>query len=112
MRKFSLFLVAALLLSVVSVSANDPKPKKPANETLSAQIGDLLDNNAFIVENRDLTAKVRFTLNEDKEIVVLSIETDDKVLEAFVKNRLNYQKVTLDEYREGRTYTIPVRITE
>ncbi|MEX0289032.1 MAG: hypothetical protein AB3N14_07955 [Flavobacteriaceae bacterium] len=110
MRKFSLFFVA-MLLSVGTLFANVDKPKNP-NKTLSAQIGDLLDNNPFIVEYDDLTAKVKFTLNQDKEIVVLRVETDNEVLEAFVKNRLNYQKVDLQEYREGRTYTVPVRITE
>ena len=113
MRKFSLVLVAAMLLSAGSVFANDSKSKKnvePA-KNLSSQIAKLLDDNNFIIEN-DITADVRFTLNSNKEIVVLSVKTEDETLEGFVKSRLNYKKVDLTEYREGRTYTVPVRITE
>jgi len=110
MRKFSL-LFAVMLLSVGTLFASADKPKNP-NKNLSAQIGDLLDDNSFIVDYNDLTAKVKFTLNRDQEIVVLSVETDSRILEKFVKNRLNYQKVQLQEYREGKTYTVPVRITE
>ena len=46
------------------------------------------------------------------QLFVLSVETDNANLEQFVKSRLNYEKVELEEYREGKTYTIPVRITE
>ncbi|MBT8183834.1 MAG: hypothetical protein KJN76_03265 [Eudoraea sp.] len=109
MRKFSLLFVA-MLLAVGTSFANADKPKNP-NKNLSAQIGDLLDNNSFIVDS-DLTAKVKFTVNRDQEIVVLSVESDSDLLEQFVKSRLNYEKVELQEYREGKTYTIPVRITE
>lgn len=110
MKKFSL-LFLAMLLSVGTIFANADKPRNPKKD-LSAQIGDLLDNPSFTAEYYDLTAKVKFTLNEDKEIVVLSVETNNLVLETYVKTRLNYQKVELQDYREGRTYTVPVRITE
>ena len=110
MRKISLVLVAAMLLSVGNVLANDSKKSNPSN-TLSAQIGELLKSNSFIINDADLIANVRFTLNSEKEIVVLSVDTDNVVLEEFVKGKLNYKKVDLTEYREGKTYTVPVRIT-
>lgn len=110
MRKISLVLVAAMLFTAGNVLANHTNPKDPAKR-LSTQIGKLLQDNFFIVENTDLTAKVRFTINEENEIVVLSVNTENDVLEAFVKSRLNYQKVQLPGIKEGRMYTIPVRIT-
>ncbi|NAS11256.1 hypothetical protein [Poritiphilus flavus] len=113
MRKFSVLLITVMLLSAVSMNANivKPKPKNPT-KSLSAQIENLLDDNNFIVENNELTAKVKFTLNEEKEIVVLTVETDNDQLESFVKSRLNYQKVNLEDYREGKIYRVPVRIVE
>ena len=110
MRKFSLVLVAAMLLFSGNLVANDATKADPTGE-LTSQIGDLLDNNSFVLEDTDLTAKVKFTLNEDGQIVVLHVDTKDSVLEAFVKARLNYQKVNFDGFREGRMYTVPVRIT-
>ena len=64
MRKFSLVLVAAMLLSAGSIFANDSKKVEPTKK-LSSQIAQLLDDNNFIIED-DLTAHVRFTLNSNQ----------------------------------------------
>ncbi len=110
MRKISLIMVAAMLLSAGSLFANDANSSDPA-KSLSSQIGELLDDNPFIVEDFDLVANVKFTLNEKREIVVLDVQTSNPVLESFVKARLNYQKVDMSDFHEGRLYTVPVRIT-
>lgn len=110
MRKISLILVAIMLLSAGNLFANDPKTNDPS-KSLSTQIGELLDDNPFIVVDADLLANVKFTLNENREIVVLKVQTKDPVLESFMKARLNYQKVDMPGFREGRVYTLPVRIT-
>ncbi|NND16307.1 MAG: hypothetical protein HKN89_08265 [Eudoraea sp.] len=109
MKKFSLFLVAVCLLTAGSLYANN-EPAKDPKKVLSEQIDVLLDKYAFEVED-DITAIVKFTLNSDQEIVVLIVDTENDSLEAYVKSRLNYQKVELDNFKEGRTYTVPVRIT-
>ena len=106
MRKISLVLVASLLLSVGNVLANDNTPKDPS-KTLSFQIHKMLKDNNFSI-SEDLTADVRFIINEKGEIVVLSVSTSNETLEGFVKGRLNYKKVA--NAQEGNTYTVPVRI--
>tara|TARA_R110000796_G_scaffold35017_1_gene89992 strand:+ start:81462 stop:81800 length:339 start_codon:yes stop_codon:yes gene_type:complete len=110
MRKINLILVAAMLLVSGSIFAIDGKDSNKPAKKLTTQIADLLKENSIIVGDQDLTATVFFTLNEDKEIVVLSVKTDDEKIEQFVKGKLNYQKVSLEDYREGRTYKVPVRI--
>lgn len=112
MRKSSLFLVATMLLFAGSIFANDGKSEDNPRKKLSTQIAELLKENAFVVEGEELVATVLFTVNEEQEIVVLSVKTANGKLEQFVKGRLNYQKVTLEDYREGRTYTLPVRVAE
>lgn len=109
MRKFSLVLVAAMLLSSGSLLANDADNVNPSKK-LSVQIAQMLRDNSFTIEKVDMTADVRFTLNNEKEIVVLSVDTEDFGLEGFVKAKLNYKKVDLEQYTEGKVYTIPVRI--
>lgn len=112
MRKVSLMLVAALLLSTGSIFANDSKkgeePSKAQN--LSEQIGDFLYNNDFDEKYKGHTAQVLFMLNDDKEIIVLSVETDKEDLEGFIKNRLNYKQVDFSNYEEGKKYTVSVRV--
>jgi hypothetical protein len=109
MRKLSLVVVAAMLLATGNVLANDTKGENPTRN-LSNQISEMLSVNNFSIEHNDLTAQVRFTLNADGEIVVLSVNTEFDEMESFVKTKLNYQKVNLIDVEEGKVYTIPVRI--
>lgn len=98
-------LVAAMLLSAGNLLANDFNPKN-----LSSQIAAMLKDNSLTPELVNLRAQVRFTLNNEKEIVVLSVDSEDPYLENFVKAKLNYKKVDLDDYQEGKLYTIGVRV--
>ena len=110
MRKLSLVFVAAMLLATGNVLANDTEGVKPT-KSLSTQISKMLSDNSFSEKENDLTAQVRFTLNSEGEIVVLSVDTEYTRLEGFVKNRLNYKKVDISTIEEGKLYTIPVRIS-
>lgn len=109
MRKFSLILVAAALLVSGSIFANDSNTKDP-QKSLATQIGEILKENQLVVDNYELTAEVLFTVNSEAEIVVISVDTGDSDLESFVKGKLNYKKVQLEEVVVGRMYRLPVRI--
>lgn len=108
MRKFSLILVAATLLASGNLFANDMDKTNP-QKSLATQIGELLKENTLLVDY-DLTAKILFTVNSEAEIVVISVDTGDSDLESFVKGKLNYKKVQLEEVVVGRMYRLPVRI--
>ncbi len=109
MRKQSLVLVAAMLLSSASIFANNVTDNDPTN-SLSAQISEMLSDNAFTDEDMDLSAQVRFTLNSEGEIVILSVDTESDKFESFVKNKLNYQVVQENDVEEGKMFTVSVRL--
>lgn len=109
MRKISLVVASALLMSFGSVLANDSEPKVKSN-TLSKQISHILSENSLSQEAIDMSAQVRFTLNKEREIVVLSVDSEDADLEGFVKAKLNYKKVQMEDFTEGKLYTVSVRI--
>ena len=110
MRKFSLVLVAAALFISGNLFANDSDNTDP-QRSLKTQIQELLKVNKLVVEDfEELTANVLFTVNSEEEIVVISVETDDSELELFVKSKLNYKKVELNEFVEGRMYRMPLRV--
>lgn len=109
MRKLSLVFVAAMLLATGNILANDSVKDDPTKK-LSTQIGELLGDNYETGDDVSLTAQVRFTLNNEGEIVVLSVDTENKRLESFVKGRLNYKKVSVQNASEGTMFTIPIRI--
>ncbi len=111
MRKLSVVMVAAMLLSTGSILASDPVKPRP-EKSLSHQVWKLLkDNRIEVSEDEDLEAKILLTLNADNEIVVISVESVDKKLERFVKARLNYKKVDFTPLEKGKRYIIPLRIT-
>ncbi len=111
MRKISLLLVAAMLLSTGSILANNPTMGKEPTKNLSEQIKDLLRNNNFTTAEEGKVAQVLFTLNSEREIVVLSVDTDDETLDTFIKARLNYHEVDMTAYEAGKKYTVSVLIS-
>lgn len=108
MKRISLVVVAFVLFSSTSIFANDNPPVD--GEEIGQKIEKLLEDNSFTSNDVNLTADVRFTLNDKGEIVVLSVSTESNAFEAFVKNKLNYQSVEITNYKEGRIYTVPVRV--
>ncbi|MEJ2584450.1 MAG: hypothetical protein P8Z38_05220 [Robiginitalea sp.] len=113
MRKFSIVFAAALLLSAGNVFANEEAPAaKDPKAKICLQIESLLEeHNGYNLRDTDeISAVVRFMLNDEKEIIVLSVDTEDERLENFVKARLNYEKVADQNLKEGKTYTVPIRL--
>ena len=62
-------------------------------------------------DNQELSAWVRFTVNNDNEIVVLSVRTDNERLERYVKAKLNYHNIAGTGLQSGGTYEVPIRFT-
>ncbi|MFS4416765.1 hypothetical protein [Maribacter sp. 2307ULW6-5] len=108
MKKMRVLALGLMLLFSAGsfANANFPSP----DGTLSEQIAKLLSQNPFSELKKEVTAQVRFTLNREGEIVVLSVTSDQEDMAAFVKSRLNYQKVVIAQVEEGKLYTVPVRI--
>lgn len=109
MRKQSLVLVAAMLLSSASIFANNVTDNDPT-KSMSAQITEILSDNAFTEEDTGLRAQVRFTLNNESEIVILSVDTESDKFEYFVKSKLNYHIMQENDVEEGKMYTVSVRL--
>ncbi|WP_430905922.1 hypothetical protein [Maribacter sp. 2-571] len=116
MKKLSVVVAAVVLFCSANVFANNGKKgtvKKNAPtevKSLSYQIHSFLKFNNLTQETVGETAHITFMLNNDKEIVVLSVDTEDSKMDTFVKSRLNYKKVVMNGYVAGKKYTVSVRI--
>ena len=106
MKKLSVMFAAIGLLIGTSVSTAAVNVEKEPTTT-SEEITQLLENPEFIV-SEEMIASVAF-VNKENEIVVLSVETENELLEGYIKNRLNYQKLQTN-VKQGMPYTVPVRI--
>ncbi|QNJ98331.1 hypothetical protein [Constantimarinum furrinae] len=108
MKKLRLILAAFGLILTTTLTAAT-KPVAVVSSPTSTEIGELLQNPNFLVE-QEMQANVTFVLNKDNEIVVLSVDTDNDTVDRYVKNRLNYQKLNVS-LKQGTAYKVPIRIT-
>lgn len=109
MKKVTLLFIGLFLFTTTLAIANENEGPKPLKKTtLAGQIQTILNKNN-IQEVSHMKGEVLFTVNKKQEIVVLMVTSKSVAFENFVKSKLNYKKVLVPNYREGRTYTVPVR---
>ncbi|MDC7993979.1 hypothetical protein [Altibacter sp. HG106] len=108
MKTFQSILLAGMFMAA-TVTAFATNPISTTDVIPSETIGELLKNPHFLVTD-DEAAFVSFIVNEESEIVVLCVKTENEQLERYVKSRLNYQKVTSD-FETGKEYKVPIRLT-
>ena len=109
MKSLKLF-VLALALFTINVSAANLNPIKPTDD-LRIEIVDLIGTNYMdeMVEN-EYSAEVFFTVNSKRELIVLSVESDNSQLESYLKGKLNYKKVDHRPGEPGEIYLLPVKM--
>lgn len=106
MKNLKIYLVAMLLSFGISASATTSTSEKD-HKDVTTQIAELLKNPGINVE-KEVMAKVTFIVNSDNELVVINVDTKDRNVDAFIKSRLNYQKIDINVKGE---WVVPVRIT-
>ncbi|MDG1572350.1 hypothetical protein OZ410_08485 [Robiginitalea sp. M366] len=118
MKKVPVILAAAALMLTANAFATEGKTKAKSNEAeapkteIAAEIGQMLKDHRFVLEdNQELEASVRFVVNEDNQLVVLSVRTQDDRVESYLKAKLNYQDVSEAGLEKGKTYEVPIRFT-
>ena len=109
MKSLKIF-VLALALFTINVSAANLNPIKPTDD-LRIEIVDLNGTNYMdeMVEN-EYSAEVLFTVNSKRELIVLSVESDNSQLESYLKGKLNYKKVDHRPGEPGEIYLLPVKM--
>lgn len=110
MKTIKSIVLAFLLVSVTSLTAAEkPVAESNVNSKVSEEIATLLKSPSFVVAE-EMNAFISIVVNDENEIVVLSVDSDNKQLENFVKARLNYKKLTTT-ISEGSHFTVPLKIT-
>ena len=105
-------LVLALGLFTFNISAANTNPVNPTDE-LRIEMVDLIGSHYMDeMEADELGAEVLFTVNSNKEIIILSVDTDDDLLENHLKRRLNYKKVNHKPSKHGEIYLLPVKMVK
>ena len=109
MRKLKVIMLALGLLIVSSVSATAAVANLNDPSTVAVkEISSLLKNPQFYLLEDSLVV-VKFIVNSDHELVVLSTDTKNSEIENFIKSRMNYKKISCD-LKVGVIYTQPVQL--
>jgi len=109
MRTFKTLLLGSALVfsSVFYVNATE-LPTEPTS--IAIEVGKLLKNPQFSID-QEQQVSVRITFNQDNEMVVLFVDSNNEMIKSYIKNRLNYKKLSEDILVQDKTYIVPVRIT-
>ncbi|MEL4454488.1 hypothetical protein [Lutimonas vermicola] len=108
--KYVKLFVLALALFTLNVSASNLNPIKPTDD-LRIEIVELIGSNYMVEMDADqYNADVLFTVNNNKELIVLSVDTENVQLESYLKRKLNYKKVNHKPTKNGEIYLLPVKM--
>lgn len=99
-------MLAAVVLVGTTLSAANPLGDKVKNEEAALEIAQLLENPNF--EYEDATAaSVTLMVNNQGELEIISVSSENKRVEDYVISRLNHQKLD-NSLEKGKRYTLPV----
>lgn len=108
MKKSFVLLVIALIMNVAFVSAKELSPRKNYART-TQELTSLLSPSKAIEElEHDVVVKVRVLITLTGDIVVLETNTDNEKLENYIKDNLNYKKLSSNELELGNDYVFEV----
>lgn len=105
-------IIAILAISVATVfssyAANE-NPVKIKNDVRS-EIISILGTQTSIDISETSSAYVFFTINDNHEIVVLSVDSENAEFSAYVKSKLNYKKLDTKGLKIRAMYKLPVTL--
>ncbi len=109
MKKISALIIMFALGTVLSFAHN--VNSEPSSQ-LSLEIEKMLAKPSFTFSKKEIKATVLLTLNNDSEIVIIEVKTDNRLVKSFVKSRLNYKKIKNNTIEKGKIYKMPLTILE
>ena len=106
-----LFIFVTMIILGTSLSFANDRISEPKTQ-VTLEIKKLLESPKFDFEHQEKVAKatILFTLNNKNEIVIIEVKCKDVQVEAFVKNRLNYHRLTNQSLVKGKIYKMPLKI--
>lgn len=104
--------VALSLATVLPAAANNTNSEptiKEGKTVLRTKIVNLLGTHKYKL-NKTIEAQVSVMLNNESELVVVGVSSNDEALASFVKAKLNYKKVDVKGIKKGAVYRIPLKM--
>ena len=106
--KISLLVLVCMLISSAVSFASTPETNK-ADALLKDKVAKMIKMSDLSALDQILTeAVVEFIVTNEQEILVTKVNTKSNYLETVIKERLNYQTVSIDGVKRNRPYSLKV----
>lgn len=96
-------LIALLIVLVLGSSAIIAKEINPKTQ-LRNEVASLLQRPIIKVDKQEVNAVIEFTINSQNELVVINVSSERKEVAEFVKQRLNYHKLSTVKMQKGKDF--------
>ena len=107
--KLTIAVLAISLSATFSAFAGNPEADA-TNSKLQSELTALLGHPNIEEVPNEIIFRVSFMLNNNDEIVVVSVNSKSTYIDSFVKSKLNYKKIAIKGIKRGEIYTLPVKI--
>ena len=113
MKNLKVFISVIVLTLFVGSTAFASTPTKTSSKNqLRTELVKLLGDLDEFDQETNITAYVSFIVNDENEIVVISIDSKNKQVDAVLKGKLNYKKVVASGIKRGEVYIMPLKIVK
>jgi hypothetical protein len=105
-------IIAILAISLATTFSTSASEKNPTDITkeIRTEIVSMLGNEISLELKESSTAEVSFMINNDNEIVIISVDSKIDNLKSIIKHKLNYKKITVIGVKKGEIYIMPLKI--
>ncbi|SDE06622.1 hypothetical protein SAMN05421636_103119 [Pricia antarctica] len=89
-----------------NIDRHEPKPAK----IIASQIYTMLGEFAIPDDIRGSKAEVRIAIDNGNYIRVLSVETENEALAAFIRSSIDFEKLNKGTFEKGIVYRVPIEV--
>ena len=109
MKNLKLLALAMVFFTFHFAEANEI-PVEP-NETLRSEVVELIGPMYFgDYEEDEFSVELLFTVNSNRELIVLHVVSQNKSVRDYFKRKLNYKKVDHQPSKPGEVFLLPVKV--
>ncbi len=110
MKNLKLLFAASFLFFAIQISAANGAPLKP-DAQLRAELVELIGTTyPSELNEKVVTAEIIFTVNNQGEVIILSIHSSNPLADKFIKRKINYKKINFRVKKVGDIYLLPLKM--
>lgn len=113
MKNFkTIITVIAISLSTIFSTVAIEKNPSDTNKNLRSKIVPMLGTEILLDVKNDCKAEVSFLVNNQNELIVISVDSKVTGFSSYVKSKLNYKKIDIKGIKKGEVYKMPIKINK